>query len=108
MEVWDDGSCWTPFLDEVALWLHGKAKRSKNEIVSAVVGLVKCAVKNEKDLITVAGKPPTSVEFSNKLEAKGIPIAIGGALFDKYVTLPQQNGKYHYITTVLDLPDGHV
>ena len=92
----------------MALWLREEEGRDEDDIVDTVAGLVKCAVKNEKDLITVAGKPPTSVEFSNKLEAKGIPIAIGGALFDKYVTLPQQNGKYHYITTVLDLPDGHV
>ena len=108
VEVWDDGSCWTPFLDEVALWLHGKAKRSKNEIVSTVAGLVKYGIKNEHDFINVAGKPAKRSDFSNKLEANGILPAICDVLYKKYVTLPQQNGKYLYIPTVLELPDGHV
>ena len=108
VEVWDDGSCWTPFLDEVALWLRDVAERSNNEIVSTVAGLVNCAVKNGNDLIDLAGSPPTMEKLCTFLEAKGIPIAIGAKLYKKYVTLPQQNGKYHYITTVLDLPDGHV
>jgi hypothetical protein len=68
----------------VALWLHGKAKRSENEIVSTVTGLVKCAVRNENDLIDLAGSPPTMEKLCTFLEAKGIPIAIGAKLYTKW------------------------
>ena len=106
-EKWRKGR-WNDFLEEVALWLREEEGRDEDDIVDTVAGLVKCAVKNENDLINLAGSPPTMEKLCTFLEAKGIPIAIGAKLYKKYVTLPQQNGKYLYITTVLELPDGHV
>ena len=100
-------SRWNHFLDEVALWLH-KEEEFDDDIVDTVAGLVKCAVKNENDLINLAGSPPTMEKLCTFLEAKGIPIAIGAKLYKKYITLPQQNGKYLYTTTVFNLPDGCV
>ena len=85
-----------------------QAKRSDNEIVSTVAGLVNCAVKNGNDLIDLAGSPPRMEKLCTFLKEESIPITIGAKLYKKYVTLPQQNGKYLYIPTVLELPDGHV
>ena len=99
---------WNDFLEEVALWLREEEGRDEDDIVDTVVGLVKYGIKNEHDFINVAGKPAKRSDFSNKLEAKGILPAICDVLYAKYVTLPQQNGKYLYIPTVLELPDGHV
>ena len=92
----------------MALWLREEERRDEDDIVDTVAGLVKCAVKNGNDLIDLAGSPPTMEKLCTFLEAKGIPIAIVAALYKKYVAQPQQNGKYLYITTVLELPDGCV
>ena len=87
----------------MALWLREEDGWDEDDIVDTVAGLVKCAVMNEHGFISLA-----SGTLKGELQTAGIPIAILSALFDKYVTLPQQNGKYLYITTVLELPDGHV
>ena len=99
---------WNDFLEEVALWLREEERRDDDDIVDTMAGLVKYGIKNEKYLISVAGKPPTSGELRKALKEEGILPAICDVLYEKYVTLPQQNGKYLYIPTVLELPDGHV
>ena len=104
-EKWRKGR-WNDFLEEVALLL--RKEEDDDDIVDTVAGLVKCGVKNKKGLIDLAGLPPTSGELRKALKEEGVPSVICAKLYKKYVAQPQQNGKYLYITTVLELPDGHV
>ena len=80
---------WTTFIIEVGEWLLQEGKSTK-KVGRVLVGLIRCGAITEEELQAISDDKD---KFEEKLEKRGIPIATGSQLFDKYVGKKAPNAK---------------
>ena len=70
---------WTEFVEEVACFLRDDELLDDDDVVDAVLGLIKYGVRAKLNLQQIHGN------FRDGLEAEGVQAAICDKLYEKYV-----------------------